>query len=593
MMLTGTGRRWSVRPREVLFLLITLHVGLLVWAAVSNSVTFDEYNHLPAGVAYWTSGSWFINNVSPPLLRMWGALPVLFAGVRAVPVEVFAGFHPLSRHWQYGEAFLHANANAYPELFVLARLAMIPLSCLGAWLTYRWAGAMYGVRASLAACFLYVLCPNILAYGSLVTTDVGTAVVVTAALWFWWRFCREPSWRRGLAAAWVVGVAHLCKFSAIMLWPMLGMVGGWCLLTGHRGQWRQFLGWFLGSALFTLVLVNVMYGLQGSGSSLASYTFLSKAGQALQWLPGWLPVPLPRELVIGLDAQMAEIKGQVVGFILGERYLGSRWYYYPVALACKLPLSTLALAGLATSSALRRSSERSFWRREESVLVILLGLGFSMALAAEVNAGIRYLFPLFPMLFIWISRLWAPAASSSPRPVWLQRLSCGLLITLALEHCSVAPRYLTFVNLAAGGPTYGWRAVNEGNFDMGQGLIDLKRWMDRHHVERIQLAYQGPVDPAVYGIRYTPLIWQGQRPNLTEDYIGVASFYLVGLRAHIRTPGWRGANRFKLLFYRQLQAQRPVAVVGSTLFIYTRDEVQAAIREFHASSAPRETLDSS
>src|SRR5688572_4406456 len=60
--------------------LIALHGALLVWAAVRNSVAYDEFAHLPAGVAYLRHGELSIYNQTPPLLRWWGAWPALLAG---------------------------------------------------------------------------------------------------------------------------------------------------------------------------------------------------------------------------------------------------------------------------------------------------------------------------------------------------------------------------------------------------------------------------------------------------------------------------------------------------------------------------------
>src|SRR5438270_11732464 len=70
----SAGRRWRT---GVLLALIGLHTALMIASAVRNSVTFDEYAHLPAGVAYWRYGwkAFDIHNLSPPLLRLWAAGP--------------------------------------------------------------------------------------------------------------------------------------------------------------------------------------------------------------------------------------------------------------------------------------------------------------------------------------------------------------------------------------------------------------------------------------------------------------------------------------------------------------------------------------
>src|ERR1051325_5322443 len=109
--------------------LMIIHAALLTASATRNSVTFDEYAHLPAGVAYWRFGylALPIHNMSPPLLRLWAAAPVMVAGVNAPDVSRFLEQSPRQRHWNYGEAFERANVQRYHHLFVIARLGMIPI----------------------------------------------------------------------------------------------------------------------------------------------------------------------------------------------------------------------------------------------------------------------------------------------------------------------------------------------------------------------------------------------------------------------------------------------------------------------------------
>ncbi len=72
------------RTVAVLLALLVLHSALLAWSAVANSVTFDEYAHLPAGVSYWHSGRFDVYDLSPPLLRLLGSWPAVLAGAIAL-----------------------------------------------------------------------------------------------------------------------------------------------------------------------------------------------------------------------------------------------------------------------------------------------------------------------------------------------------------------------------------------------------------------------------------------------------------------------------------------------------------------------------
>ena len=97
--------------------LLALHAAMLAWSAVRASVTFDEYAHLPAGVAYWKYREFSIHNLSPPLLRMLGAWPAVLAGAEAPPASSYRKWDDRRRHWIYAEDFMDRNAGRYHRYF--------------------------------------------------------------------------------------------------------------------------------------------------------------------------------------------------------------------------------------------------------------------------------------------------------------------------------------------------------------------------------------------------------------------------------------------------------------------------------------------
>jgi hypothetical protein len=212
---------------------------------------------------------------------------------------------------------------------------------------------------------------------------------------------------------------------------------------------------------------------------------------------------------------------------------------------------------------------------ERPVVFTLLAFALGMMLVADVNLGVRYILPVLPFAFILAGRIWQVTISRRNAI-----LSAALFALLATENLFVAPRYLTFINLLAGGPTRGQYLLNDSNYDWGQGLIDLKRWMDDHRVKRVQLGYFGRVDPRIYGIDYD-LITQVSG----EPYIAVSSYYLNGLRHRLPTPQGP-SGPIQLPFYRQLQRKPRVAVPGGTIHIFRREDVADAMREAADEAAP-------
>jgi 4-amino-4-deoxy-L-arabinose transferase-like glycosyltransferase len=461
---------------------------------------------------------------------------------------------------------------------------MIFISCLAGWIVYRWAGRLFGPRSAIAACAMYCLNPSILANGALVTTDAGTAAAMLASCWLWWRFCRSPSWSRLMLACIAVLAAHLCKFTAILLWPMLlAMALPFIHWRSPGRRWLLPAAWFaLGVA--TLVLLNAVDGVRGTGRPIGSFHFDSGFMRRVQHsLPAGFSSPVPRLLVQGFDAQKSDSEGGYQGFLFGEIYRGAKWYFFPAALLCKLPIAMLLLlaAAVASKFASAGAAPPARGAGERSLFLGVAVFAAGVVLLGDLNIGTRYLLPAFPLTIVLISRIWSVdrPASAKTRSL-LPYLRDALLVLLAVETLWVCPRFLTFVNFAVGGPSNGWRLLNDSDYDWGQGLIDLRTWMNEQQVPSIALAYFGFADPRAYGIRFTPFIDPGD-----ARYVAVSSYFLDGLVNRIpvdsTSRAWIG-----LPFYRQLQTKTPVAVVGRTIFIYSAVDVESAAKEPPMSPPP-------
>ena len=135
------------------------------------------------------------------------------------------------------------------------------------------------------------------------------------------------------------------------------------------------------------------------------------------------------------------------------------------------------------------------------------------------------------------------------------------------------------MNVAAGGTTNGWRVLNNSDFDWGQGLIDLRNWMGENQVQTVQLAYFGYVDPKVYGVEYVPFTARSD-----AQIFAFSSYFLDGLQHRILV-GSESREWIELRFYRELQKKKPIAVVGNTIFVYSRVDVESAVSEYLSAAA--------
>jgi hypothetical protein len=552
--------------------LLAIHAILLAWTAAVNSATYDEPGHLAAGCVYWKQGNFTVYALSPPLLRLWAAIPAVVAGVNTPDSHQFDDLPLTARHLNYLDPFVYANASRLPMLIFICRLWMIPLSLLAGWIIYRWAGQLYGATSGVIACALYCFNPTLLANGSLITTDIGTATAMLAAAWAWWHFCRQPNLKRLSLVCLAMLAAHLCKFTVFMIWPMTALMAVPFVFIDPR-RWRALVGGWVAAGLMTVLLLDVVYGFRGVTTPIGSQPFLSAA--LMKWqhrLPAHLPSILPSLYLCGFDAQKHDTQMGYPAYLFSEIYQGSRWYYYPDALMLKTQVSVLVLLALAVISVPITARKRT---RERNILESSLALGGIVYVAgvlvgSDVNIGTRYMVPAFGFAFIFISRLWLfPWEEFAPWRV----LRTALVVTAAVESLAVSPDYLTYINFLFGGPEQGWKLVTNADYDWGQGLIALRHWMEDHQVKSVKLFYFGFIDPEIYGVHYT----SGLTTSQPGDYYAVSAFYMCGLPNRLMTsPGKRQVFYFPHPFIAALRAHTPVAVVGNTIFIFTADDMTQA-----------------
>ncbi|MBX3057007.1 MAG: hypothetical protein KF770_11095 [Anaerolineae bacterium] len=81
----------------------------------------------------------------------------------------------------------------------------------------------------------------------------------------------------------------------------------------------------------------------------------------------------------------------------------------------------------------------------------------------------------------------------------------ALPLLLLLETLTIHPHYLSFFNLAAGGPANGPRLLSDSNVDWGQDLRRLQLWMTENEVDSVKLGWFGTAVPAYYGLQYEPM----------------------------------------------------------------------------------------
>jgi hypothetical protein len=547
----------SVRALLVATLLLACFVVQASVAAREDSVTIDEFVHLPVGLYALYTGDLRSDPINPPHTRMIAALALLRHPPAFDP-------EPGMPHWGMGYLLMQRNADQYQQIFVRGRTMIIALAALLGLVVFGWSYQLYGEAAALTATFLFAFSPAMLAHGHLVTLDLAGALGFALTAWATWWMLGAPSLPRALAVGAALGVATLLKLSGFVLAAAVVVLISIRAFGERRRDDPSAPGWLgllTASGLATLLVINLGYVFDGTFAPLHD-AVLAPGGlfATLAERHPWLRLPLPIPFVNGVDMILNVGKEHEPSYFLaGELSSEGWWYYHLAAWALKTPLP-LVLTFL--WSLLAWMVGRAPGRRSYCLFVPILLLFASNSLFNSLQIGVRHVLSAYPLMFIaaspWLA--WALRTPWRGRRRWRAAVAVTAMAWYGIGTLAVAPRYLQFFNEAAGGPSGGHRMLIDSNIDWGQDLLRLSHYMKEEGLARINLAYFGRVDPRVYGIDFVPLESQQQ-----HGPTAISASFLMG-----RPYFWYRRGRMGWVnhdAYTWLQQYEPVARVGS-MFIY-------------------------
>ena len=578
---------------------LIVQLGLTAWSAAHHSPTWDEPGHLVAGISHWEFGTFDLYRVNPPLVR-------LVAGGVACLLQ------PAS-NWRCYDAtpgvrserairrdFIADNGERVFVLHACARYACLPFLLLGGGVVYCWAKELYGCSAALLATLLWSVSPAMIAYGGLITPDVGAASLgVLSGYWFW-KWLRSPGWRNALLAGTGLGLAELTKTTWILLfglWPVIWVL--WRLpspqprrVATRTGSFCDepnsihvsFLCQLLHVVVIMLVAVyfiNAVYGFEGSFQRVRDYSFVSQTMRDIQAVArppvaqGWfdeIRVPFPKNYVMGIDLQRRDFEDKMWSFLRGEWRKGGWYQYYLYAALIKIPLGTWVLVGAAIVVTIGCPRYSSTWRNEIVLILPILTVVALVSSQTGFNHHFRYVVPAIPYLFVWISKV---AKSFEFRHRGLATLVVGSLCWTATSSFWIYPHSLSYFNELVGGPRHGHEHLLDSNIDWGQDLLYLQRWIERHPQARgLHLTFYGCYTPEMVGMD------ESSSSSVVPGYYAIS---VNELRARSRKN-----TRF-------LQVA-PVATAGYSIYIYhiTLDDANRLRCDLGLSAMPenavRETI---
>ena len=443
----------------------------LATAQLTFSPAIDESSYVGSSVSMIEAHKLIAPGQHPPLVRFVIAVPLWLDGARLPQCRGQTQIGGEDLGYKLGTQLLYDGPAPFDVLLRHARLAILIFPAITLLYLYLLGRMLGGQWLALAAVVFFSVDPTFLGQGLWLGADVAGCAGFLAGYYHGLRWIRGGTWKQATAAGIAIGLAFSAKFSCFFLIPALALV-----TIGASVQWKKLakqVGLILPIIFFTLwatYLFNVgplsdQEGLTGPTAHLSPDALALR--QRWERLPRFVretPLPMPsfflavaRLVSHGSSGHLAYLNGQV-----SQR---GWWYYFPEVFAIKSTIGFL----LALVAALCIARWRTWSTR---LTLIPAGVVFATAMAGHIDIGVRHILPAIPFLYLFVCQ-------TLLRPRWAWLLSC-MICASAIETALIHPDYLSFFNIAVGGPTHGANYALDSNLDWNQDVIRLSDFLENH-----------------------------------------------------------------------------------------------------------------
>jgi 4-amino-4-deoxy-L-arabinose transferase-like glycosyltransferase len=373
----------------------------------------------------------------------------------------------------------------------ITRYATIAASFCLCLLVFAYADALFGRAAALFAQLIYVIEPNLIAHGTLSTTDLYIAAAAVLFLYCLRSFLLEPSVRNAALTAFALALAQLTKFIGVYLYFALAIVLIAVKLCERFAPGKpsrippQRIALLLAlNAAFLIALLNIGYTFDRTFTPLAGYRFRTPAFEKLQQIPVLrsIPVPVPYPVLQGMDwinydNSTARAFGNVclLNQVRGPTlpHHGGFLDYYLVAYALKEPLGFQLILLLSLTCIFRKRRFVELLPNEGLLLISAVVILVPLSLG-NTQIGIRHMLPVLAFFTIL-----SGAAFQGWRTFTRRRrfLLGGCLLYAAISVASYFPHMIPYFNEIVYNRRFAYLYLAASNLDYGQAQWVANRFL--------------------------------------------------------------------------------------------------------------------
>lgn len=529
--------------RPLALALLIASIVLLARAALisrAHSEAYDEEYHLSRGARFWAGRLHNVPLNDPPFGEALAAVPLSITN--------------RNPSWSYG---LYDHTLSPESALLLTHLWMSILFLPAIGVAFVWCRRLYGLPSAWLATALLLIEPTFAAHVPLGTLDtLGTSGILLGS-YLIWRAFERPTWARVVPAAAAVGCALTLKNTALglllvvvelaaLFWLIRPLIPG---LAENEAPVRS-PSRPLAVAAAVVVCLLTIWGLTGFDVSQPHPQ--NDWGEATAKVPSFLMHPVPGGLYWTALLQGLSHAGEGHdAFLLGERRVTGWWYYFPVVLSYKMPIGIAVVLLIGAASLL--------WRRprwDELGLLIPLSVWLGLAITSHVNIGVRHFLPAYVFLLLLGTRCLAPKP-----PAWAPIAAWGGVALAALHVLSFHPDYLSYLNWKRDRP---WMAISDSNLDWGQGLKQVRAWIDAHPM---------PPDRAIILLYFGDDLSERRVRHYLGDRVAfsVRPELMPQSGIVIASPVWVAGPYDQKDVYAPLRKREPIGQIGHSMLVYDLD----------------------
>ncbi len=484
--------QFTMMRKAKLWLILVLVSALLVLLATSltDSPTYDEPAHIASGLTYVKFSDLRLNSEHPPLIKFLSGLSLsLFYPDLKFEVSDQEMQDPYtSVIYDLGAQLFWENDPT--KLLVVARMPVIFLTLLAIYFVYQLVVDLTSnEKKGLVAAILFAFEINVLANGSLVTTDMGLLTFWLGLVIFYIRFLQKEDKKNLLISGIFFGLALLTKYSAVFILPIIFIAS---LSFLSKIKLTRVVLSLATISVVAWIVVWLFYLPFGSPKiiweelpvvqGVISHVKSERLNQVVHILP------LPYYYRYGLKLiNHHEAVGQLQ-FLAGRVGQFNWWWFYPLSFLLKISDFYLALLFISTYFVFKNR----FQNQKLNFLLIMMGLYFLLVINSSMAFGMRILLPVvgFGAVVIALNLNWLKD----------HQLLKMLLIFYTLLTVVRFPYFFSSSNLLSAVSGSKHEMLIDSNLDWGQDLKRLSNWCQEKNIDSLAVLSHSSLPIEIYGI---------------------------------------------------------------------------------------------